>query len=172
MIREDFLWIVPPILIAFIQLKFIWGKLPLVNHTETELAGHYSDLDRIKIDYLVTGLYLVFWLQIGFPLLTMTSDEFLILSLRSVGYVLVLIGFIVSLISLKRLGTNWTGMTDYRIKKNQQLIITGVYSKIRHPIFKIINDHITNEELLLEKKFGDEFKSYKHKTKKLIPFVY
>jgi len=109
------------------------------------------------------------------------------------------LGFLIALISLKKLGSNWSGMTDFRIKKNQVLVKDGIYALVRHPIylavqleilgyelvvnswlvvpvmlvvFWYIGRHIGKEDLLLEKKFGDEFRKYRSRVSRILPWIY
>lgn len=198
MFIEHILWIVPAVLIAAYQVKFIWSKLPLPNHEDTEIPGHYTNLDRLRLDYLVRFLCFILWIQIVIPLLTISDNIQIIFMLKLLGYLLILTGFWVSLTALKTLGNNWSGLSDYRIKKNQQLVTTGVYKYVRHPIYLaamlevlgyellvnswlsiifiaiiyiIVTKHLIREEAQLEQKFGKQFIAYKQKTKMFIPYL-
>ena len=191
MFRDDILLLLPALFIALFQVKFIWNKLPDSKEDDTEIAGEYSTIHHLKFAYLKSIGYSIFLIQLIFPILEIRTT-FLSPILLITGYIFVITGFIISLMAIKTLNTNWTGMHEYRIKKGQQLITTGIYKFIRHPIylavileiagfelvakswlvfpfliisFWIFNQHIKKEEKLLELKFGQEFIKYKNSTK-------
>ncbi len=197
--RPDVLWLLPAVAIALIQAKFIWGKLPETNPQETAIPGKYDDLDQFGLSYVTIFVTFLFILQLITPLWNISSDQTVILVMRVLGYILIVGGFVISLKALKDLGNNWTGMNEYRIKKDQQLITNGIYNKIRHPIYLavlmetlgyelianswllvpilvigtvIFIRHINLEEKLLREAFGEKFTNYSQKTKKLIPYIY
>lgn len=199
MLREDFIYFIPAILIAVYQYKIKWGSLKSADESETEVEGEYDVLEKFKFDYLAMLAVFIFLLQLVFKILPITQNIYLDIFLKIVGYLLIAFGLFVSLRALKDLGSNWEGMVDYKIKKGQRLIQTGIYKYIRHPIyfaafievigyelianswlvvvfsmviFWVIYKHILKEEKLLEFKFKEEFKNYKAKTKMFIPFIF
>lgn len=199
MLREDLPWLLPAVLMALLQVKWIWGKLPDFEDRDTLIEGEYRDLDIFKLDYLMCLAYSVLLIQLAFPLFSITNSQNTISFFRISGYFLVGLGFVISWLALKKLGDNWTGMDRYRIKRKQTLVTVGVYSLVRHPIYlavllelagfelvansylvflfligglKFFLNHIVKEERLLEKHFGSSFKNYKKKTKLLIPFLW
>ncbi len=95
-----------------------------------------------------------------------------------------------------RLGANWSGIPS--VKKGHTLITGGPYSIVRHPIYTgllfgvtgsalvlgtygslvvilatvvVISIRIRQEERLMQEKFGDEYRDYRGRTKKIIPWV-
>lgn len=114
------------------------------------------------------------------------------------GILLFFLGFLLRIYAIKSLGHLFT--FEVGLRKNHQLITKGPYSIIRHPgylgyllislglytffgtlfgialsliICSIIYlKRIPLEERILSQQFGEEFESYKLKTKKLIPFLY
>lgn len=86
------------------------------------------------------------------------------------------------------------------LKDDHQLITSGIYSVIRHPIYLayfllfsgfaltmqslyalilfamaggvVFSNHIRVEETMMEQRFGSAFREYRARTKKLIPFIY
>lgn len=86
------------------------------------------------------------------------------------------------------------------LKPDHQLITSGIYGAIRHPIYLsylllfsscalllqslwglallavaggiVFGNHIEVEEAMMAERFGKEFQAYKRKTKKLIPLIY
>lgn len=99
--------------------------------------------------------------------------------------------------SHKDLGRFWSKAVE--IKKGHRLITTGVYTHIRHPMYSshvfwafaqlfLIHNWIAGpamlltiipfytyriwkEEALLYKEFGDDYREYAKKTKRLLPFL-
>ncbi|HWY78869.1 MAG TPA: isoprenylcysteine carboxylmethyltransferase family protein [Candidatus Sulfotelmatobacter sp.] len=113
------------------------------------------------------------------------------------GMIVTIIGLTIAIIARKTLADNWS--SDVELKKNHKLIITGIYSYARHPIYTGIitmgigtiitlqSIHATSfsigmiafmifkmkkEEKLLLKHFPKEYSSYQKKTKALFPFLY
>ncbi|MGQ9806522.1 MAG: methyltransferase family protein [Chlorobiales bacterium] len=86
------------------------------------------------------------------------------------------------------------------LKDDHQLITSGIYSVIRHPIYLayfllfsgfalamqslyalilfamvggvVFSNHIRVEETMMEQRFGSAFRDYRARTKKFIPFIY
>lgn len=114
-----------------------------------------------------------------------------------VGLFLAILGLVICIIARKTLSGNWTNAHEYQIKENHQLIATGIYSVIRHPIYlglilMLIGGEMVaesylfisffaffivfyvqgrKEEKLFLSHFGKEYQEYMHHTKMLIPFV-
>lgn len=199
MFRSDILWLIPAIIIAVLQVKWVWRRLPNFEEKDTLLQGEYNDLEIFKFDYFMYLTYLILLVQLAWPLFTITNSIQMVNIFRISGYFLIVCGFLMSLLALKKLGKNWTGMDSYRIKKDQELVTAGIYRLVRHPIYsavllelvgfeliansylvllfvifggKIFLNHINKEEKLLEKAFRNKFKDYKNRTKMLIPFIY
>jgi protein-S-isoprenylcysteine O-methyltransferase Ste14 len=95
------------------------------------------------------------------------------------------------------LGSNWSFRPE--IKRGHKLVTTGPYAFVRHPMYTglsfmgiglamisgsiiaylsalamitVLALRIGIEERLLEKQFGDEYRQYQLKTKRLIPFLF
>lgn len=125
------------------------------------------------------------------------NSLFLSMLLQSVGTLFTIIGLTVALLARRKLAGNWSGTID--IKKGHELITTGVYSYIRHPIyagvllmglgtifvspsfaiiliflfvFIMFLLRIRIEERLMAKLFPKGYSSYKKQTKMLIPFIW
>lgn len=106
------------------------------------------------------------------------------------------IGAIIACTSRYSLGKNWS--LSVQRKENHQLIQTGIYKIVRHPIYTgllllfignaiIVGDYrailavlivfisfwlkLKKEEKLLTETFGTEYKEYKNRTKSLIPYL-
>jgi len=114
-----------------------------------------------------------------------------------VGLLLCAAGLIFAVTARIYLGKNWSGRIT--IKENHELIRTGPYRITRNPIytgflfaflgcclslgyvkgwigflFLIVCLHIkiSQEEIFMQDAFGDRFRAYRMKVKKLIPLIY
>lgn len=98
----------------------------------------------------------------------------------------------------KTLGKNWSPLLE--IRKDHKLITEGPYKYVRHPMYTVIwiwvlfqgiilsnwaviiigiltwsilyFIRLPEEEKMMMEKFGEEYKNYMKKTKKIIPWVY
>lgn len=117
---------------------------------------------------------------------------------RYAGLFILVIGEIITFSS--RLSLGRYGTTVIIVEDDHQLITSGVYGYVRHPIYLgglllytgiilafggflvpfvmfivwllLMHGRLRLEEKLLEEKFGEEYRDYKKRTKKLIPFIY
>lgn len=115
-----------------------------------------------------------------------------------IGFIVVLIGIGICMSARKALSDNWTHAAEYQIKKSHQLITSGIYKYIRHPIYSgfaiiFIGAEIVagswlwvsflalfigayaqgkREEKILIAHFGDQYKTYMRHSKMLIPFLF
>ncbi|MHA2296387.1 MAG: methyltransferase family protein [Candidatus Hodarchaeales archaeon] len=115
-----------------------------------------------------------------------------------IGLVVLMIGGSILLTSRYQLKRYGSGMIV--IEDDHELITSGIYRYIRHPIysggliwilgfmlslrsliflfvvlifnFLILKARFLQEERLLTERFGDEYLSYMKRTKRLIPFIY
>jgi len=194
--RDDVFWLLPILVLAVYQVRFVWGNLSNPSQDQIEIPGRYSVKRKLLFYYLQQALFLLFVIQLSFPILTIKVSPIGELLFRIVGYALVIGGFVIALRALKDLGRNWMGMYDYGIKKGQELITNGMYKYVRHPIYLailleiagfelvalswlavilpictliVILRHIEKEDYLLEKKFGKDFLVYKASVNALFP---
>jgi len=98
----------------------------------------------------------------------------------------------------RTLGNNWSPFLE--IRESHELITTGVFRYIRHPMYAslligavsslfltanmlvfaviamgvgcFIFTRLHDEELLMEKQFGEAYKNYKKNSKRLLPFIW
>lgn len=114
------------------------------------------------------------------------------------GLVLIILGIVFRLVAIKQLGRFFT--VDVTIRKDHQLMQSGLYKYIRHPsysgvtlsllgfgisldnwaslfivfiptFFSLVHRMNIEEKVLVE-QFGEQYKNYILKTKRLIPFIY
>ena len=116
-------------------------------------------------------------------------------AIQLVGAVLCVVGVALAVWARAILGTNWSGRPA--IKEDHELVTSGPYNLIRHPIYSgmllamlgtslvvgipgllvfipfaiIAAYRIGIEERLLTQIFADEYQHYRERTKTLIPFV-
>ena len=118
-------------------------------------------------------------------------------TVNAVGLILFSIGVVIRLIGKRTLGKYYS--YGLRTLPNHKLIKHGIYRYVRHPIslaaiiysigiplflsslygffimlglIPLIPYRIGIEEKMLIEKFGDEYREYVKKTKKLLPFIY
>ncbi len=133
-------------------------------------------------------------LSVGYFLLKEGPDS---LVLYSFGLVVFLMGITGRVSALKGLGMSYS--QDFRCVPDGHLVVTGIYSIIRHPIylfysiemvgFLVIKQNYVSlaalvivvlicfyrmgsEEKYLAQKFGTRFEDYRNKTKRFIPFIF
>lgn len=196
--RDDIFLLLPAVLIASFQLFAIWHRLPRELPKDTEIPGSYDDLERLRIDYFFYFAIFIFLVQLITLVLQITSSFFVDLILKIIGYWFVISGLVISLSALSTLGDNWSGLVNYRIKFNQQLVQEGIYKYIRHPIylsvlmeilgfelianswlfipflvigFLVIYKHSLKEEELMAVKFQNDYSRYQQQTKMFIPHL-
>ncbi|HLO13454.1 MAG TPA: isoprenylcysteine carboxylmethyltransferase family protein [Anaerolineales bacterium] len=117
--------------------------------------------------------------------------------LNAVVVLLLVAGLIIAIIARRRLAGNWSSVVA--LKKDHELITTGLYHYVRHPIYSgmllmILGTVLSfgtlgacigfliillgfllklrQEEALLAEHFAQEYLSYKKRTKVLIPFIW
>jgi protein-S-isoprenylcysteine O-methyltransferase Ste14 len=113
------------------------------------------------------------------------------------GMVLCAIGLIFAIMARIWLGENWSGRIT--IKENHELIQSGPYALTRNPIYSgfllafsgcsmslgllkgylgifflvvCILIKISKEEAFMQEVFGEKYRTYKSKVKRLIPIIY
>ncbi len=118
-------------------------------------------------------------------------------ALRYLGLALYAGGNLLALVALRALGKQYSGYVT--LQDNHELVQTGIYGVIRHPIYLrailvmlglplvfrswlalpalalgavFAAARIRQEEKLLAEQFGAEFEVYRRRTWRLLPFVY
>lgn len=125
------------------------------------------------------------------------ADRETLVWLSLIGIGLMIAGLVVNRLAISALGKFWDKLV---IKEDHRLITEGIYAYIRHPIYTsylllflgytvlfqapisaIIfmavlsiwyGSRISLEESMLIEKFGDAYRQYCTKTKRLFPFLY
>ena len=207
-----------PLLVIFMDLGFILFAREVFTHLPTLvpilLLNVISSIDIVirpvsakKDEYNRSIMVIAF---LSMPILLMLpyfeykviTDQILSPSISNwttmIGTALLMLGGILLLLSRFQLGKY--GGPRIVIEDNHQLITTGVYQLVRHPIylgflllffgysftfgsivltivisvafFLIFKNRIDLEEKLLALEFGEEYLTYMKRTKRLFPFLY
>lgn len=176
----------------------LWFLLEYYN-IQTRLS---ADGDKKMADKIgVSKLWMILCISIFGPIILAELTDFPIsdtVTIRYLGLFLFVCGVLLRVSAIRNLGKFFT--MDLSIRKEHQLITTGVYKYIRHPsytgiiialtgaglalnnwislffgtilFFLAFNKRISNEEKGLINCFGEEYIRYQKKTKRWIPFIY
>ena len=114
------------------------------------------------------------------------------------GFALVVVGISLSVMARNELGANWAHSAEFQIKEKHELVTTGVYKWIRHPIYTglslayiggalvagsmlaglyavllLSSSYVMGlrEETILLDYFGDEYEEYVEHSWMLVPFL-
>jgi len=174
---------------------FVTAKKADKEKPKTQTKPSFFHLKRLSRHSLwFVGLLLFFQLFMNVALLPMATNLFL----QVVGFILVVIGLLVAVVSRRQLDTNWANAWEYQIKHKQELVTSGIYAYIRNPIYTgvvlaVIGAELVAqsylflivclffwgaykqaklEEVILEKHFGKQYLAYKRKTKMFFPFIW
>lgn len=117
-------------------------------------------------------------------------------ALRALGLLLVAAGVSLAIWARRYLGSNWSGVPA--LKKGHELVTTGPYSAVRHPIYTgimlgmvgstlvmgtvgsigvvflaalVVAVRIRQEEGLMVSRFGDAYEDYRKRTKTIVPWL-
>ncbi len=128
-------------------------------------------------------------------LLTLPNKE--PIAIQYLATLLSIIGLIIAVIARRQLADNWSASVE--LKKGHELITTGIYGLVRHPIYAgmllmslgaatfinavvfwvilivvvvLFGYRAKQEEALMTKTFPKEYPEYKKKVKALIPFIF
>lgn len=125
-------------------------------------------------------------------LLTIDGDV-----IRYLGLVICIVGSVIRFAAVFALGHRFSGVVA--IQPDHKLKTDGIYRHVRHPsytglllsmigwvlifrsviglalnvpLFLLLLSRIADEEKFLEAEFGDEYRVYREKTWRLVPFIY
>lgn len=166
---------------------------PKVEMVSTDSVGGVRGI-LIGIIILIILLRHFFGAHLGFLFQNIITFP---LPIEEIGIGVLAIGLAIALYARYSLGRNWSGRVSFQ--KDQELVTSGLYAYIRHPIYlgimlmgagtlAIVNfsfvvigtilvaisffQRIKKEEELMTKHFPKEYAEYQRRTKKLIPFVW
>ena len=184
-------------LIIFMLYWFISaGSVKPIQETKGWLSGNwYSILLVAGFLFFVIFKYMA---RKGLPVSIMLSLLIPhIMVINDLSVILAVTGLAVAIIARRKLAKNWSGAVA--IKSNHELITTGLYRYIRHPIYTgvltlalgvllsfgtlgacvgvliivaTIILKLRDEEKILASHFAEQYLEYKKRTQVLIPFVW
>jgi len=153
--------------------------------------------DRILLAISLTGLGIIPFLYIftGEPRF---ADYAFQPALGFLGLLLMIGALVLFHLTHKQLGRNWSVTLDTR--KSHKLVDTGLYAQVRHPMYSafwllalaqaallpnwiaglagpvgwgtLFFLRVGREERLMIETFGDEYRRYMERTKRVVPWVY
>jgi protein-S-isoprenylcysteine O-methyltransferase Ste14 len=153
--------------------------------------------DRIRLTVSATGLGVVplIYVVAGEPAFASYQPSAVLLALGAVVAAGALVMF---RLTHKALGKMWS--VSLQLKQDHKLITSGLYRRLRHPMYTafwlmalaqalllpnwiagaaglvgfgfLFFSRVGLEERLMEQAFGDQYRDYKTRTKRVIPFIY
>ncbi|HIH62344.1 MAG TPA: isoprenylcysteine carboxylmethyltransferase family protein [Methanobacteriales archaeon] len=181
-------------IIVFVAIVMI-GRIFSSIHRKTDKI---KTIKNIFSDYTALIILIIQMIFISLPIIEyylVKNDINPIIS--GIGGLTIFTGFLISFFANKEIGTNWSASIEK--DNSQKLITSGIYKYIRHPLYfsgllillgtviyfqswwsstvlipfyLLVNWRIKHEEDNLIKFFGNEYRQYMRKTKKIIPFLY
>jgi protein-S-isoprenylcysteine O-methyltransferase Ste14 len=166
-----------------------YGKLSKTNQD----AQFKESLGVVILAFQFVAFLAIHWWGI-YDFSRLSSQE---LILQVLGTIVLLSAIIINQVAIRTLKGLFDRIT---IKPNHQLVTTGIYRQVRHPVYLSyvlllvgyctivqsfvslvitvvsctiwLENRINIEEKMLIEKFGDRYLAYQGKTKKIIPFIY
>lgn len=194
-------WQVPVLALSYLCffLTTIWRTLKygeLAQRNEDEQVKSKSGILAFAIS--IVGIISVHWLAFwDFSYWQNIDRSPAALVLNLIAIVLICSSILINQSAILTLGKFFDRLT---IKSEHQLVTTGIYSFVRHPIYlsyillfagfclilqsKLailmlifvclvwFGQRISIEEEMLQKEFGEKYQTYRQQTKKLVPFIY
>lgn len=182
--------------VAVALLSLIWALAGRLDVQMFRRGTRPVGRQRVGLAVVLAGSVFLAWF---FPhadrraLLTFVGPD----ALRYLGLALCAAGNVLALVALRALGRQYSGYVT--LQDSHQLVQTGIYASIRHPIYLralmvalgwpllfrswlavplvpvvavFVGFRIRQEERLLAKQFGAEFDAYRSRTWRLLPYVY
>lgn len=181
--------------ILLLLLREIYWKVSGKRADREKPKTTIKSLDAFITYYYHWTVHIIAYLQLlGLPLLQMPYH----LWIQLTGFLLVVIGIAVSTLGRKDIGVNWTEASEYQVKNNHELVTSGIYRIIRHPIYAgsllsllgaelVVTSYLfiyvlvihligairqaRREENILLKQFGQNYIQYRKRTKMFIPYI-
>ena len=167
------------------------------NKANTIQKDYKTSLEKILLLLVFIGMMVLPIIYILTPLLTF-ADYTLPLYAQVTGVLLVLPTLWLFYRSHKDLGLNWSASLE--IREGHEIVDKGVYKTIRHPMYAsiwlwviaqalLLNNYIAGfagivsfgllyflrvrkEEEMMIKEFGEPYREYQKRTKRIIPFIF
>lgn len=192
------IWLQVGAIIFLILWRFYWHfteqKAEKEKPKKNKNYAFFHKNNAIKLITLATFIPVSLQL-LGLTILPFAEKH---LWLQVLGFFLVAAGWFISVRGRHDLGTNWARSYDYQVKDKQELVTTGIYKYIRHPIYSgialmflgselIVQSYMVYiylliyiaayiqaswEEKLLISHFGEKYSTYMKRSKRFIPFLW
>ena len=167
------------------------------NKSNQIITNKKATLEKILLGLVFLGMMIL-------PLIYIFSDLFsfadytLPVSFHVLGFLLIVPNLWLFYKSHKDLGMNWS--VSLEIRAGHNIVDTGVYKYVRHPMYTaiwigcvaqalLLNNYIAGlsglvcfgllyffrfkkEEHMMLQEFGQDYEEYMKKTKRIIPFIY
>jgi protein-S-isoprenylcysteine O-methyltransferase Ste14 len=184
--------------IIFYVLTALWFLNEIRN---TKNLRRKKGDTKVKDTINIYVIWAIFILGLSLPIIISKTTHFPIAEgdwILYLGLVLYIAGIALRIAVINYLGKYFT--LDLTIKQDHKLITDGYYKVIRHPVYTAVlmtflgfglflNNWISlafaflpvfvaliirmkTEEAALVENFGDEYRNYQKRTKRLIPFIY
>lgn len=180
---------------ATLAIFFLWLMIDgaaVARHA----TGKVENRDRFSLIAIVVGNFVALFAAIGLSYSSIGSMHSIVLQIA--GMIVMVSGIIVRTIAIAQLGRFHT--PNVAVRQDHRLIDTGLYRHVRHPSYLgaliaffgfsvalgnwlsvavvmivtlcIYIFRIHEEESALEAAFGDDYRAYRRRTKRLIPGLY
>ncbi|MFN8288425.1 MAG: isoprenylcysteine carboxylmethyltransferase family protein [Chitinophagales bacterium] len=183
-------------LTLYVALFFFASEIILsrIRKSSADTATVQQDKNTLRLLWIVIMISMVAGVKLGF--MFPRAEPYA--ALRWSGLAVFILGFALRWSAILQLGKGFT--VDVSIGKEHQLQQSGLYSVIRHPsylgvmleflgyslllnswyplfiinipVFLALHHRMNIEEDLLISHFGNAYRQYKSKTKRLVPFLY
>lgn len=118
------------LLLGLVLHKVIWESLRLrANDSPSEPSSVRLKIVKAVKVCILLGVVVQIWLPDIFPI---TSEPFVI---RAVGAAVYTVGLAAAVAARFQLGENWANIETGQVLKNQDVVASGIYAYVRHPIY-------------------------------------
>ncbi|MEL7221561.1 MAG: protein-S-isoprenylcysteine O-methyltransferase [Bacteroidota bacterium] len=191
------IWVLKTIFMIFwVATGIIRRPFDREQKRNTIVVDHKTTLEKILLSGAMLGMMLFPVLYVFTDWFSF-ADYSPVLPVNIIGIMLMPVALWLFYRSHKDLGKNWSPTLE--IRSEHTLVSNGVYQHIRHPMYTAIWIwvilqacvlpnwvggfagiisfgtlyflRIGEEEAMMQKQFGEQYQTYKSKTKRLIPYI-